>query len=287
MSKHAREYFRFNVSHRIEHILLLLTFTVLTVTGIPQKYASAAWASGAIGLMGGIELTRQIHHVAAVLLMLAAIYHGGAVTYRVFVKRVRLTMMPGLQDVKDGFQAMGYNVGLVKTPPRMGRYNFGEKIEYWAVIWGTVIMVITGFMLWNPIATTKFLPGQAIPAAKAAHGAEAVLAALSIITWHAYHVHIKWFNRSMFTGSLTHEQMEEEHALELEEIEAGVEESPIPPAVMRRRLLVFYPAAIVISVTLLAAVYWFVTLEETAITTIPRQDAPVFVPITPTPEGGL
>jgi formate dehydrogenase gamma subunit len=286
MSEHAREYFRFNISHRIEHILLLLTFTVLTVTGIPQKYADAAWASGAIGLMGGIELTRQIHHVAAILLMLTTIYHGGAVTYRIFVKRVRLTMMPGLQDVKDGLQAMGYNMGLVKSPPRMGRYNFGEKVEYWAVIWGTAIMVITGFMLWNPIATTKFLPGQVVPAAKAAHGAEAVLAALSIITWHAYHVHLKWFNKSMFTGSLTHEQMEEEHALELEQIEAGVEEQPIPPAVMRRRLLVFYPAAVVISVTLLAAVYWFVTLEETAITTIPRQDTPVFVPVTPTPEGG-
>jgi len=286
MSEHTREYFRFNVSHRVEHILLLLTFTVLTVTGIPQKYADAAWASWAIGLMGGVELTRQIHHVAAVLLMLATIYHGGAVTYRIFVKRVRLTMMPGLQDVKDGLQAMGHNMGLVKSPPRMGRYNFGEKVEYWAVIWGTAIMVLTGFMLWNPIATTKFLPGQAIPAAKAAHGAEAVLAALSIITWHAYHVHLKWFNKSMFTGSLTHEQMEEEHALELEEIEAGVEEPPIPPAVMRRRLMVFYPVAIVISVTLLAAVYWFVTLEETAITTIPRQDTPVFVPVTPTPEGG-
>ena len=196
-------------------------------------------ASGAIGLMGGIELTPDPPR-RAILLMLTTIYHGGAVTYRIFVKRVRLTMMPGLQDVKDGLQAMGYNMGLVKSPPRMGRYNFGEKVEYWAVIWGTAIMVITGFMLWNPIATTKFLPGQAIPAAKAAHGAEAVLAALSIITWHAYHVHLKWFNKSMFTGSLTHEQMEEEHALELEEIEAGVEEPPISPAVMRRRLMVFY-----------------------------------------------
>ena len=285
MSDHVRTYLRFNVSHRLEHILLLLSFTTLTVTGIPQKYASAAWAETAISLMGGIETTRQIHHVAAVVLMLATIYHGGAVTYRLLVRRVRLTMMPGLQDVRDGLQAMAYNVGLSKTPPLMGRYNFGEKVEYWAVIWGTVIMVITGFMLWNPIATTKFLPGQAIPAAKAAHGAEAVLAALSILTWHAYHVHLKWFNKSMFTGSLTHQQMEEEHALELAEIEAGIEDPPVPPEVMRRRLAIFYPAAVVISVTLLAAVYWFVTLEETAITTVPRQDTPVFVPVTPTPRG--
>ena len=286
MSRQLPTYLRFNVSHRIEHIALLLTFTVLTVTGIPQKYADATWASAAIQFMGGIETTRTIHHTAAILLMLATIYHGGAVTYRLFVKRVRMTMLPGLQDAKDGFQALAYNVGLSKSPPRMGRYNFGEKIEYWAVIWGTVVMVITGFMLWNPIATTKFLPGEFIPTAKAAHGAEAVLAALSIVTWHAYHVHLKRFNKSMFTGSLSHEEMEEDHVLELEEIYAGITEPPIPPEVLRRRLAVFYPAALVISVALLAAVYWFVSLEETAITTIPRQEAPAYVPATPTPESG-
>lgn len=286
MSGHFLSYFRFNLLHRLEHILLLTTFTVLTVTGIPQKYADAAWASSAILYMGGVETTRIIHHTAAVLLMLTVILHGGAVTYRVFVKRVRLTMLPGWQDVKDGIQALGYNVGLAKTWPRMGRYNFSEKVEYWAVIWGTAIMVMTGFMLWNPIATTKFLPGEFIPAAKAAHGAEAVLAALSIITWHVYHVHLKRFNKSMFIGSLSHEEMEEEHALELERIQAGIEDAPVPPQVLRRRLTVFYPVAVVISITLLAAVYWFVTLETTAITTIPRQDTPIYVPVTPTPPDG-
>ncbi|MCS7039976.1 MAG: hypothetical protein NZP34_10260, partial [Caldilineales bacterium] len=75
-------------------------------------------------------------------------------------------------------------------------------MEYWAVIWGTAVMIITGFMLWNPITTTKFLPGSWIPAAKAAHGGEALLAFLAIIVWHVYNVHIKTFNRSMFTGKL-------------------------------------------------------------------------------------
>lgn len=263
-------YKRFTRAQRIEHILLFTSFTTLVLTGIPQLYSMTLWGSIVIWLFGGIEMVRIIHRGAAVLLMLETIYHGGIVTYKVFVRRVSLTMMPGWQDVVDGFHALGYNLGLAKTPPRMGRFTFGEKVEYWAVIWGTVIMVLTGFMLWNPIATTRFLPGQAIPAAKAAHGGEAVLALLSIITWHIYHVHIKHFNRSIFTGRISRHEMEEEHPLELAAIEAGITDRAVDPVALRRRRLIFYPVAIVISVTLLLGLYWFVTFEQTAITTLPR-----------------
>jgi cytochrome b subunit of formate dehydrogenase len=200
--------------------------------------------------------------------MLGAIYHGGVMTYKVFVRRVRLTMLPGWQDVKDAFQAFGYNLGLVKHEPRMGQYNFAEKAEYWAVIWGTVIMIITGYMLWNPITTTLFLPGEFIPAAKAAHGGEALLAVLSILTWHVYHVHVKRFNKSMFTGYISREEMEEEHQLELERLDRNLPEPEPTPAEIRRRTRIFVPVAVVISTTLLVGLYFFVTHEHTAIRTI-------------------
>ena len=99
----------------------------------------------------------------------------------------------------------------------MGRFTFEEKVEYWSLLWGTVIMVATGFALWNPIATARFLPGQWIPAALAAHGGEALLAVLAIVVWHGYGVHLRHFNRSMFTGSLSEAEMRQEHPLELEE----------------------------------------------------------------------
>lgn len=262
------KYKRFTRAQRLEHAFLFISFTSLVITGLPQLYSQTWIGSIAIFSMGGIEFVRILHRGAAVLLMLGTIYHGGVVTYKVMVKRVRLTMMPGLQDIKDGFHALGYNFGIAKTQPRMGRYTFGEKVEYWAVIWGTVIMVITGFMLWNPIATARFLPGQAIPAAKAAHGGEAVLAILSIITWHVYHVHIKHFNRSIFTGYISRHEMEEEHPLELASIEAGEQEDPVDRDRLRRRQRIFYPVATVISLLLLLGLYWFVTFEQTAIVTI-------------------
>ncbi|RME69459.1 MAG: cytochrome C, partial [Chloroflexi bacterium] len=175
--------------------MLILSFTVLAVSGLPQKYPDTGWGSTLIALMGGIESTRIIHHTAAIVLMVETVFHFLDVFYKVWVKRTPMTIMPGWQDVKDAWQAFMYNWGFADEPPKMGRYTFAEKAEYWALIWGTVIMIITGLMLWNPIATAVLLPGQLIPAAKAAHGGEALLAVLSILTWHVYHVHIKHFNK--------------------------------------------------------------------------------------------
>jgi len=277
----STKYKRFDGRQRTEHALLLLSFTVLSITGLPQMYSTTYWGSWLIWLFGGIEFIRIIHRTAAILLMLETIYHIVAVSYKVFVLRVRWTMLPGWQDVVDGFHAMGYNLRIAKTAPRMGRYTFGEKVEYWAVIWGTVIMVLTGFMLWNPIATTAFLPGAWIPAAKAAHGGEALLAVLSIVTWHVYNVHIKHFNRSIFTGYISHHEMKTEHLQELTELETGATPSAPDPALVQRRQRIFYPLATVFAVALLAALYLFVTIEQTAITTVPRQSVEVFTPRTP------
>jgi cytochrome b subunit of formate dehydrogenase len=166
-------------------------------------------------------------------------------------------------------KTMAFNLGLRDEHPRMGRFNFEEKLEYWAVIWGMGIMILTGFMLWNPIATTRFLPGEAIPAAKTAHGNEAVLAVLAIIIWHMYNVLVAHRNLSMFSGRINREIMEEKHEQELEAIERGETPQPPPPDIYRKRMKRFVPFAVVMTIALLAGLIWFVTFEQTAITTIP------------------
>lgn len=280
----VKTYQRFTPARRIEHGLLILTFTTLAVTGLPQRYAAAAWAESMIRLFGGVETIRLIHRFAATLLMLEAVYHFVSVAYRVVVRRVRMTMLPVLQDALDAWQAFLHNLGLAKQRPQMGRYTFEEKVEYWSLIWGTVVMIVTGFMMWNPIATARFLPGQFIPAAKTAHGGEALLAVLAIIVWHVYGVHLRRFNNSMWTGSLTEREMIREHPLELADIKAGLAERPVDPAVLRKRQASFFPVAGLLSVALLAGIYVFVTFEHTAITTLPPQErVAVFVPQTPTP----
>ena len=279
----ARTYKRFALSQRIEHLLTLGSFVVLAVTGLPQKYAGAEWAKTMIAVMGGIESVRIIHRIAATVLMLETVYHVVSLGYRLIVQRVRLTMLPGLGDAQEGLAAFLYNLGLRKSPPQAGRFSFGEKFEYWALIWGTVVMIITGFMLWNPIATTNFLPGQFIPAAKAAHGGEALLAVLSIIIWHMYHVHIRSFNKSMFTGHMSEHEMLEEHPRELADIKAGLADRPQDPAQVRRRQQRYLPVAGILAAGLLFTIYQFVTFEQTALATVDRLDAgEAFLPLTPT-----
>jgi formate dehydrogenase gamma subunit len=280
-------YLRWPRSDRIEHIILICSFSTLAFTGIPQKYASVPFMQTWIELMGGIETVRIIHRWAAAVLILGSIWHIAMMGYKVYVKRVRLTLLPGLNDVRDAIQALGYNVRLLKNPPRMGKYNFAEKAEYWALLWGTVVMMITGYMLWNPIATTAILPGEMIPVARTAHGLEAVLAVLSILTWHVYHVHVKRFNKSMFTGYMGREEMEEEHALELEAIEKHRLPPPQKPEDVRRRSRIYMPIAGVMVVFLFLATYFFLTFEDTAIETIPTPipagQVGLNVPLTPVP----
>ena len=277
-----RGYRRFDRGQRIEHGILIASFTLLTLTGLPQKYPDSWWGGPMIQLMGGIETTRFIHHTAAIILVLQSVYHMIALGYRIWVLRHPLTMLPGWNDARDAVETLSYNIGRKATPPRMGRYTFGEKIEYWAVIWGTVIMILTGFMLWNPIIVTRFLPGQVVPAAKAAHGGEALLAVLSIVTWHVYNVHIKHFNRSMFTGYLAPHIMEEEHQLELSPQTAQIAPATSEQGRSRRRAI-YLPIAAVLLTTLFIGVYFFFTYEQTAITTVPRQPVEIYVPVQSTP----
>lgn len=279
-----KTYVRFNLSDRIQHIVLLASFSILGLTGLVQKFAESPISQWILSALGGIETTRVIHHVAAVVLLMVSIYHFIVVLYRIIVRRTSLSMLPVPQDFVHLYHDLQYYFGLRKHKAYYGRYNYAEKAEYLAVVWGTVIMAITGFMMWNPIATTKFFSGEVIPAAKAAHGGEALLAVLAIILWHFYHVHLREFNKSMFTGKLSEEEMKEEHPAELAQIEAGNANRELPPEIKRKREKVFYPVAAVVVIFFGFGLFRFVTLEQTAITTVPvEENATVYVPFTPTP----
>ena len=285
MSKKPTFYQRFPLARRIEHIIMLLSFGILGLTGLPQRYPLADISVWLVNLLGGIENLRAVHHVSATVMMLGTAWHIILAGYKVFVLREKMSMLPSLQDVKDGLQALLHNIGFNKKFPQMGRYTWEEKLEYWAFVWGALVMGLTGFLMWNPITAAKFLPGDWIPAAKAAHGGEAVLAVLAIIIWHMYGVHIRSFNKSMWTGEMSEEEMLHEHPLELADIKAGIANRPVSPEVLRKRKMIYYPIAGVLTAIMLAGVYGFVNTEETALTTVPPQPSPIaiYVPQTPTP----
>lgn len=285
MSGDRQFYIRFSTVQRIEHVVMFTSFIVLAVTGLPQKFAEAGISQAIINLLGGIETTRQIHHVAAIVLLISAAFHIVAVGYRLFVMRSKPSMLPGLKDIRDGINDFLYNFGVRKGLSQGERFTWMEKVEYWALVWGVLVMALTGFFMWNPIATTELLPGEAVPAAKIAHGWEAVLAVTAVIIWHFYSVHLKRFNKSMFTGKMSEHEMLEEHPLELADIKAGAVPRPRDPKYSKRQAI-YIPLASVVGAVLVVSIFRFMTFEKTAIDTIPQrfnENVQVFAPLTPTP----
>jgi len=282
-AKKTKTFVRFDLMQRIEHMVFLLSFSILGFTGLPQKFPDASMSLKIFELLGGIEATRVIHHASAIVMMIVSIYHVLEVIYRVFVLRNPISMIPWVSDLKHAYEDILYYLGLRKHKAYYGRYTYAEKVEYLAVIWGTIVMGVTGFMMWNPISTLRFLPGEAVPAAKAAHGGEAILAVLAIIIWHFYHVHIKHFNLSMFTGKLNEEEMKHEHPAELAQIKAGKHASSIPPATLQKRKKIFVPIAILILAVFSLGFYYFVGYETTAVMN-PQPTLPIYVPQTMTPQ---
>jgi len=270
-----RRFLRFTRAYRIEHWLFVASFATLAVTGLAQKFSGPGLGQWLIGALGGIESVRVIHRIAAITMMLESVYHVGAVGYRVLVKHSRFNMLPTLNDTRAALHTLLYNLGLRKSRPQQGRYTFEEKIEYWAVVWGTLIMVVTGFMLWNPIATTSALPGEVVPAAKTAHGNEALLAVLAIIIWHLYHVLVRTRNKSMFIGYVSEHEMLDEHPIDLADIKAGLATRPVEPKQVARRRRAFFGVYGVVAAALVVGIYVFVTFEKTAIVTVPPPESMV------------
>ena len=273
-------FLRFPLSTRIEHWVLAVDFTILAITGFAQLYNTLSVSIWFTGVVGGIENVRVIHHICAIIMVFQSIIHLGVILYRSNLHLTKLHMMPTLEDAYNAFQAFFNNIGFIKEKPKEGRYTFAEKAEYWALIWGTVIMVVSGLMMWNPVATSKILPGEAIPAAKAAHGGEAILAVLAIIVWHLYFVLIKHFNRSMYNGYVSVEDLAREHPLELADIKAGLHHTEVHPETLTRYYRFILPQYVALSIMLLGGFFFFITFEDTTvIPSEPFEHTAVFSPV--------
>jgi formate dehydrogenase gamma subunit len=225
---------------RIQHWLLLTSFTLLVLSGFALQYPDSwlAW------ILGSSESFRRIlHRVAAVVMMVTGTYH---VLYLVFTaegRRWLIDMLPRVKDVKDVLGNMGYYLGMNVSKPKIARFGYAEKAEYWAVIWGTLIMGLTGLMIWFKISVFGFLPRWWVDIALAIHFYEAVLATLAIIVWHFYQVifdpDVYPINFAFLDGRVSEEHYREEHEADYDRMKesermeaesAATEESATPPA---------------------------------------------------------
>ncbi|NLH49027.1 MAG: hypothetical protein GX444_10540 [Myxococcales bacterium] len=218
------EYDRLSRNERYQHLLLMFSFSLLVISGFALVFG---WTIP--GLSGELNETIRayVHRFAAILMIIWAIYH----TYWVALTRrgrgYFTGMLPNMKDAYDMVYMLAYNLGLWKKKPKFDRFSYIEKMEYLAMVWGTVVMVLTGLMLWFEELFLKFLPLWAIDVANIVHYMEAILATLAIIIWHFYSVlcnpDVAPMATHWLTGKMTEEQMEHEHPLELERIKREAE----------------------------------------------------------------
>lgn len=226
---------RFNWTQRLEHHLVMVTFLVLIGTGLPQRYSQAGWAQWLVLHMGGIDLVRLIHRVFAFLFAFAAFYHVGRVSYDWFARGRRPAMFIAFVDLKDMVSSLRYYLGFSSRQPWFDRYSFRQKFEYWGLVFGGTIMLVSGFILMYPTLVTRGLPGDFVPAAKLAHGYEGLLAFLVVLIWHLYGAHLGPgrfpMDTSIFTGRISRKRLREEHFLEYQRLTASTEpEAGVPPS---------------------------------------------------------
>ncbi len=245
MSSVEKKYRRFSVSVMIQHLILTIATLLLIVTGLPLKFFTAGWAIFIINILGGTGKARELHHLAALMLIVVGLVH---LFYIIFTKKGRKDFKDFIPVKKDFFDLKNqilYLLGKREKGAKFDRFSYIEKFDYWAVYWGFVIMIGSGLVMWlyqaklNPLfigeIKLNFLPDftnyyiHAI--SRELHSDEALLATLAIIGWHFYNVifnpDVFPVNKSIFTGTMNKEEMERDHAFELEKIEGKESESVV------------------------------------------------------------
>jgi len=206
---------RMTASQRWQHFILATSFIVLAVTGFALKFPDS-WLAKVLG--SSEPFRRWAHRVAGIVMLLIGAYHLIYLLATRDGRKLVADLFPVKKDALDVWQVVRYLIGLTKEKPKIGRFGYAEKMEYWAVVWGTIIMGATGLAIWLKINVTQFLPRWVVAVATTIHYYEAVLACLAIIVWHFYHVmfdpEVYPINTACLDGRISEEFQAHEHPLE-------------------------------------------------------------------------
>jgi cytochrome b subunit of formate dehydrogenase len=221
---------RMSTNQRWQHLILLTSFIVLVLTGFALKFPNS-WLADVLAM--GEKLRSITHRVAGVVLIGAGVYHILYLAMTREGRRLICDVAPRPRDAFDVWATLRYYLGLGDEKPKFGRFNYAEKAEYWALVWGTALMALTGVMIWAKVWVGDLLARWWVDVATAIHFYEAILATLAIVVWHFYQVFLDPdvypMNWAWWDGKMPVEQYRHEHELDTEaltnaETEAGAVE---------------------------------------------------------------
>jgi len=221
--KHGRTLVRrFSRVRIAEHYFAIIVFTILVLTGFPQKFYNVKWLSDLIPLFGGLDSTRYIHRVTGIIFSAHVSLHLLYIVVAAAFKRISLTLLPRWQDVLDAVNTFKFHFGYTRDMPKFPRFDFQQKLEYLAIVGGGVIMVVSGLALLFPTFFTQFFTGQIIPAARIMHSSEAFLALIVITVWHTYAAifspEVFPLDTTIFTGYIDKDDLWNLHQKEYDEL---------------------------------------------------------------------
>lgn len=213
---------RFTLRQRLEHVAVMTLFTLLCLTGLPQKFFDYQVSRWLLDLMGGVDSARWLHRACGLTFAAFTVYHIGTLVWSVLNGTTTFSIVPHRKDFTDAILQVRYYLGLTDQQPKFDRFDYRQKFEYWGLVLGALIVISTGLVLLWPVTVARFLPGEVIPASKVAHSYEGLMAFLVIIVWHIYNAHFNPdvfpFDKTIFTGKISIERMHHEHPLELERV---------------------------------------------------------------------
>jgi cytochrome b subunit of formate dehydrogenase len=183
---HGRGEIRMLPFERVQHALLALSFLTLVWTGFALKYPDQWWARPLLLMEGRYPMRSLIHRVAASVFLAVAVTHAISLMVNRKLREHWKEMLPSVNDPREALSNFAYNLGLGDQPPGRSPHSYIEKAEYWAVVWGAVVMAASGLMLWANSLALRFLPKLWLDVATSVHFYEALLATLAIVVWHFY-----------------------------------------------------------------------------------------------------
>jgi cytochrome b subunit of formate dehydrogenase len=206
---------------RFSHALLVASFVVLGWTGFALKFPDHWWARP---LMLTPAMRRDFHRGAAILFLIVATMHVVSLMVNKKLRKHWTVMIPRWRDIPDAARMMMFNLGLSERKPVIPPHSYVEKAEYWAVLWGGVIMFATGALLWANSFSMRWLPKAVLDVCTSIHWYEAILATLAIVVWHFYSVILDPDVYPLDTAFLTGRTVRAHDTAEEELETAGVEE---------------------------------------------------------------
>lgn len=166
----------------------MLSFPALVFTGFALTYPDSWWSAPLLLWGKQVAFRGLLHRTAAIVLLASTLYHLLHLALNRRDRRLLLAMLPKWKDAADLADVVRYNLNLRKEEPQFGKFNYAEKIEYWAFLWGTAVMAISGFLLWFNNFALRHFPKWITDAATTVHWYEALLATFSVLLWHFYMV---------------------------------------------------------------------------------------------------